>query len=438
MRRNKIKKIMPKCVVISVSMLLLLTVLSIFMPMASADPSIIIYDYTLSPEVFMSGDGGTLKLTIKNAETTNTISRTTTGSTTTTVYTDTVGATINNIWVVAATDSYGKKVKATLNYEDIGYLAPLASFDVTFKIVAEAGISEGLYFPIVRIDVESYQDVSFPIPVTVSNSSVDLISTKVPSKISMSGSTDITLTAVNNRESSVDGVCIAPKNVDDVEFIPDSIFVGTMSSGASEAISFSIKPSAAGVKNISFDVSYKNGDNLHDQTLNLSLEVVETLDVAPVFTGVPPTIKKGGSTRITLEIYNAKTEAISGVIITPVTEASVVPSQYFIGAMDPDDVFSASFTLYTDDLESGEYTIGFKVSFKQGDDYYETPTVSSTFSVASGSGSDAQSSADTSQELSGLFGRGLGGLPTYLLIISIIVAAVVAFLVLRWKKRRNA
>ncbi|MCK4349040.1 MAG: hypothetical protein KAW47_10520 [Thermoplasmatales archaeon] len=395
----------------------IIVIAALILPTICADPSIIIYDYELTPKIFMPGDYGTLKLTIKNAETTNTIARTTTGSTTTTVYTDMVGATFNNIWIVAASDSYSKDVKATLNYEDTGYLAPSASFDITFKMIAEAGITEGLYFPTVRIDIDTYTDVSFPIPINVSNATVDLISTSVPSKLSVSGSTDITLTAVNNRAASIDSVKITPQETTGIEFMPSSIFIGSMSSYDSEDVIFSIKPTETGEKNLSFDIDFKNGDNLHTRTLTIPMEIVETLDVAPVFYSIPSSIEKGKSTRIRLEVFNAKTSGITGVIVTPITDAKMSPSQYFIGAMDPDDVFSASFDMYTDGLEIGNYTIGFKVSFKQGEDYFETPTVSSSFKIV----------AATENSGDGSLGVVIGGM-------CILVVALVLFLI--WRKRR--
>ena len=395
----------------------IIVIAALILPTICADPSIIIYDYELTPQIFMPGDSGTLKLTIKNAETTNTVTRTTTGSSTTTVYTDTVGAAFNNIWIVAASDSYGKDIKATLNYEDTGYLAPSASFDITFKMIAEAGITEGLYFPTVRIDIDTYTDVSFPIPINVSNATVDLISTSVPSKLSISGSTDITLTAVNNRAASIDGVKITPHETTGIEFMPSSIFIGSMSSYASEDVSFTIKPIETGKKNLSFDIDFKNGDNLHTQTLTIPIEIVETLDVAPVFYSIPSSIEKGKSTRIRLEVFNAKTSGITGVIVTPITDAKMSPSQYFIGAMDSDDVFSASFDMYTDGLEIGNYTIGFKVSFKQEEDYYETPTVSSSFEIVAAT----RNSGDNN------LGTIVGG-------IFILVIALALFLI--WRKRR--
>jgi len=412
---------------------LLFTTVSCFVPSICADPSIIIYDYELSPEIFMPGDSGTLKLTIKNAETTNTVVRTS-GSTTTTVSTDTVGATFENIWIDAASDSNGKHVKATLNYEDIGYLAPSASFDITFKIIAEAGISQGLYFPVVGIDITSYTDVSFPIPINVSNATIDLISTSVPSKISQSGSTQITFSAVNNRDSIVNNIVVTPKTIDGIEFTPESVFIESINSDSSEDITFSLKPTGKGVKNLSFDISYKNGNNIHSSSVNETIEIIDTLDVGSVFTSLPRSIKKGESSRITLEVYNAKTESITGVMVTPISDTTILPSQYFIGSMDPDDVFSASFDIYTDNLDYGNNTIEFEVSFKQGNEYYKTPTISTMFSVGKSEGSNfqrAESSATGTQSQPDLLGACLP-------VILIIVVIIVVVFLWKWKKRRNS
>jgi len=414
---------------------LLFTTLSCFFPNVSADPSIIIYDYELSPEVFMPGDSGTLTLTIKNAEPTNTYI-TTSGSSSysNNVHTDTIGAEFNNIWITAAEDNHGKQVKASLNYEDTGYLAPATSFEITFKIIAEAGITEGLYFPTVGIDIEYYTDVTFPIPVNVSNATIDLISTSVPSKISKSGSTQITFTAVNNRDSTVDNIVVTPVTIDGVEFTPESVFIESINSDSSEDITFSVKPIESGVKNLSFSISYKNGYNIHTSSFNETIEIIDTLDVGSLFTSLPKSIKKGESSRITLEVYNAKTESITGVIVTPISNTTVLPSQYFIGSMDPDDVFSASFDIFTDDLYYGNNTIEFEVSFKQGNEYYKTPTISTMFSVGKSDGSDFQRSESTS--------AGMQSQPdilgTCLPVILLIVIIIVVVFLWKWKKRRNS
>ncbi|MEA3457114.1 MAG: hypothetical protein U9R21_00365, partial [Candidatus Thermoplasmatota archaeon] len=260
-------------------------------------------------------------------------------------------------------------------------------------------------------------DVSFPIPVEISNASVDLVSTEFPSKISMSGSTEIKLTAINNRANPIDGVTIAPKSIEGIEFVPESRFISTLDSYSSEDVIFSVKPSEAGPQNLTFKISYKNGNNAHDETLVVPVEIIETLDVSPVFYSIPSTIEKGKSTRIRLEVFNAKTEEITGVIVTPITNVTVFPSQYFIGSMDPDDVFSASFDMHTGNIEIGNHSVGFKVSFKQGDDYYETPIVSSSFEVTSEKESE-----------------GSGWLS---ITIGIIIAIIMAVLVLLYVRKKG-
>jgi hypothetical protein len=414
-----------------------LIILSSFIPMVHASPSIIISEYTLYPSVFMPGDSGILTLTVKNAETTST--RTSTSDSTTTV--TMVGAVLDNIWILPAEDG-DREISANLNYEDVGYLAPSASIPISFKLRVDPNMSEGVYFPIVRIDVDSYTDVSFPILVNVSNTTVDLVATSVPSKMSQSGETQITLTAVNHRPTTVSDVTIIPEEPTGVTITPEQEFIGDMAAGVSEEIVFSINPSEKGLKNISFELRYKNGDNIHSTTTTVSLEVVNTFDVAPIITSFPVSITKGSSSKIRIEVYNAKTEKITGVLITPVCNAIVVPSQYFIGAMDPDDVFSASFDIFTDNVDYGSETIGFIVSYKQDGQYYETPVVSKPFQVIKGIGTSYQSQSSSSSTSS----SGTQGMPETpsltmclsTLVIIIIVIVVVVIIFLRWRKRRKA
>ena len=347
-----------------------------------SDPSVVIYDYELTPSVFMPGDSGTLKLTITNAETTNTVSKTTVSGPSTTVSTDTVGAIFTKIWLVSASDKNDKLIKSTIDYKDAGELAPAASFEVTFDITAENGIIEDLYFPNVKINLESYTDVSFPIPIKVSNTSVDIIPKSVPSKISLSGETELTLNIVNNRENSVEGVSVIAEEIEGIDYISNNVFIGTLDSDSSEEASFSVVSQNIGNYNLSFKVEYKNGDNFHNTELSIPIEITQNYDVAPVIYSFPKTITKGETGDIRLEVYNAKTESISGVLVIPSSDISVSPSKYFIGSMDPDDVFSASFDIDTTELDIGKnYTVDFKVSFKQGNSYYETESVGSTFSV---------------------------------------------------------
>ena len=419
---------------------ILAVLLPLFMPVTCADPSVMIDSYKIYPEVLMPGDNGLLTLTIQNAETQATTTEKYGDATDSITIVENNGVVINKIWVNPAYDDNGKKIKSTAGYtgyNDFGNIAPGASFQISFELIAEENITEGYYFPDVRIDLkkDSYEDITFPIEIRVSNETVDLIPTNVPSKISVGGSTDISLSAVNKRKNNVGGITISSDENNDLDFNPESIFIGTLESGKSEDIIFSINPSGMGKKNLSLNLSYKNGDNQHYKTYDIPIEIIEALDVAPIFTNIPSTIKKGKSARIGLEVYNAKTESITGVIITPITDATVIPSQYFIGAMDPDDVFSASFDIYSDILDYGNHTIKFKVSFKQGNEYYETPSISHSFKVVSGEGTSYQYSANGNSESSDAMGGDIFSI--CIIIIPIIVVIIIVYIIWRWKKGRK-
>ena len=355
---------------------ILLILSGLTIPVVDADPTVIISAYQLTPEVLMPGDHAVLTLTITNAETTAT--RTTVSGDTTTQ--KTIGATIKEIRITPAYDG-DRQIRATEKYEDVGDLAPGTSLTINFELIADKNITKGLYFLIVTVDVQSYQDFIYPLPVRISNASVDLLATDIPSTISVGGSTEITLTTVNKREATIDSLAITPHESDTITISPQSTFIGSLAADESYDLSFSLNPHEIGNTNLSFTAEYKNGENTHTKTLSFPLEIVETLDVAPVFTSVPRSIEQGKSSRITLEVYNAKTESISGVLVTPITNATISPSQYFIGSMDPDDVFSASFDITADSLDYADHILGFKVSFKQGNNFYETPSITTTFSV---------------------------------------------------------
>lgn len=353
-----------------------------FVGLTNADPTVMITDYRLEPETLLPGDSAELTITLTNTETTATktdndyINSLIVESTT-----DTIAATLNNVWITADGDgSYS--IRASENYEDVGDLSPGSSITLSFEITAQNNISEGLYNPIVNVDVVDYQDVQFPIPVRISTFSATLLPKDVPKKISSSGSTSITLTAVNNREATVEDVTITANMNQSISVSPTSTYIGALDSESFQDLSCSLHPSILGKQNVSFTISYRNGENTHTKTIIIPIEVIETHDVSPVLYNLPDSIVEQGSDRITLEIYNAKSDTITGVTVIPVTEFYTSPSEYFIGSMNSDDVFSASFDVFSKDLDPGNYSMGFKVSFKQGNNYFESPVIAETIMVS--------------------------------------------------------
>ncbi len=412
---------------------------TVVLPPVQASPAIMIQQYQVSPEILMPGDSAILTLIVSNGETVATQTTTSVSADETTTTVHTLGASLDEILISPAV-SGGKQMYATSRYDDLGYLAAGASITVNFKLNVDANMSEGIYFPTAKIDVTGGTDVSYPLMVKVSNSSVDLLQKNIPSKISEGGATDIIITVLNKRENMVNDVSITPAG-DNIECVPSSYFVGSLPAKTSQDVVFSLRPLDIGSSDLTFNVTYKNGDNLHSNNLIVPVSIIQTLDVAPIITNFPISITKGGSSKISIEVYNAKTEKITGVLVTPICNATVIPSQYFIGSMDPDDVFSASFDIYTDTVDYGTEIIGFVVSFKQGNDYYETPQVSKTFDIVTGPGVTYQSSSGSNGQSSGSNGAfPTPSLTTCVLSIVLIVVILIVIVIffMRYRKRRRS
>lgn len=372
------------------SIILLFFIALCFIPNIQANPSIIISDYSLEPEIFHPGDSGILTITITNAETSSTKTDTDYINSLPVDQTiETVGAVIENIYISSDSDG-SNRVKATDNYEDIIEIAPGSSFSVQFPIIAEENITEGTYLPIVHVDLESdnFQDVSYPIVVKVSNDSVDFISSNFPSSIPIIGGTDISFSVINNRENEISNIYITPIENELIKFSPTKNFISTISGNSKEDVTISFIPKQLGSENVTFQCSYKNGDNQHSEVFTFPISIDDSSDVYPIIYHMPTTMQQGQSDQIRLKIYNAKNEEISGVVITPTTDVKLTPNEYFIGSMDPDDIFAVTFDLSTDDLQVNHtYPIDFIISFKQDNQYYQTSPISASIEITKSNGS---------------------------------------------------
>ncbi len=360
---------------------LLTMVLLALISQSNADPTVMITDYSLEPETMLPGDTAILTVTISNTETTATKTET--------EYEDnlpisqtvqTISATLRNIWITSDGDGL-YTVYAHDNYRNVGDLSPGNSITLSFALSAHENLTEGFYFPIINVDVLGSQNVNYPFPVRVGSYSATILAKDVPKMISSSGSTPIILTVVNNRKSPITDVIITADVNQSISVSPASMYIGTLNSEASQDITCSLHPSILGKQNISFKVTFRNGKNIHNSSITIPIEVIKTYDVSPVLYTISSSIAQHDSKRITLEVYNAKSDTITGVTVIPVTNFSISPTEYFIGSMNSDDVFSASFDISSDELEPGNYSIGFKVAFKQGNNYFESPTISKQVAV---------------------------------------------------------
>jgi len=259
--------------------------------------------------------------------------------------------------------------------------------------------------------------------VKVDSSEVEILEKDVQLEISLSESKQIGLVVANNRPNPVNGVNVHVKTkTDELEITPKQIFIGELGAYEKTEVNFTLTPLSEGDKNISFEVTYKNGDNVHHNELKSSVLVKRIADVKLILVNAPEFVYKGDVAKIEFDVANGMAKDIKAVSVLLAIDngngaVRILPSEHFIGDMEVGDVFSASFELFTDDLSVGDTEIPFKLVFRDldTDKRHELP------------GYDVRIEVKEPQETE---------LPIYLLIVALLVIiVVVAGLV--WVKRKR-
>ena len=346
---------------------------------AAEGPAVMIVDYEVEPEVLMPGDTGTITVTIKNMDTQSSETKmTTTGkfspSETTTTSTSSISAEIETIRLSSRSRDieWLREGLQRTEYYNVGALGPGEGITISLPIKAAAHAHDGTYFPEVCIEVDNGENVRFPVPVKVDSSSVEILERDIPSEISLSESKQIAIVVANNRPNQVRGVNIRVI-ADDLEFTPERIFIGDLEAYGKREVNFTLqtqtfKESLIGNREFSFEVAYKNGDNVHRNELKSSVLVKSIADVKLILVNAPESVLKGEIAKIEFDVANGMTKDIKAVSVFPEIEGlRILPSEYFIGDMEVGDVFSASFDVYTRDLRIGDTEIPFKLVFRDVD-----------------------------------------------------------------------
>ncbi|MDD4898067.1 MAG: hypothetical protein PHY70_01590, partial [Methanocellales archaeon] len=314
---------------IKIKILCIFLAIMLLMPVIGAadNPTIVITDYQIYPDVLMPGDVGTITITIKNTATTATQTDTTTyisvGTTTTTTTTKNINADIESIYLL------GKGIEVISgNYAHPGELGPGQSITITFAI--KAPVKEGTYFPEVLIDVLGGGGVKYPIPIKVDDSDVNILASNLPLAIPKGDLTEIELSIANLRPNSINSAIITPK-AEGIEFTPNEIFLGTIAPDEMSTVKFTLHPVSLDRKDLSFELTYKNGDNIHSTRLASSINVEENPGVELIVVEQPTSVLKGEEINIELDVANRMSKSVSSVRVVPMMEGDINPSEYFIG-----------------------------------------------------------------------------------------------------------
>jgi hypothetical protein len=228
-------------------------------------PSVMVYDYELSPETLMPGDMGVLTITLKNMQDKpikKKIDMTTHYPDIDTETYYTMDAYIKEAYIVE------NDFKVYNRYVSAGMIGPDKKISLAFKI--KAPLEEGIYMLKFIADVEDTQGKSgkgirYFIPVTVSGT-VNIL----PLEVSQD---EVKLEVINEGLSDVDSVYIlaACSNASRARCQPEKVYIGRIKPGESATAVFNVNK--AGEKEgeecavLNFKAVYKNGINKHESDM---------------------------------------------------------------------------------------------------------------------------------------------------------------------------
>ena len=359
--------------VFAVAALLLLATAAVS---ATGGPAVMVTDYKVEPEVLMPGDTGTIEVTIMNMDTKSSETESTTsgglGVATSSTRVSEVSAEIETIRLSSSGEiEWLQKGSHRTQYYNVGSLGQGQSILISLPIKADDSASDGTYFTELFIEVDNGDNVRFPVPVKVESSSVEILEKDIPADISLSESSEIVIVVANNRPNSVSGVQVhVQAETDELEFIPERIYIGNLAPYEQRDLKFSITPLLEGNKDFQFVVDYKNGVNSHRNTLDSAVYVKSSSDIKLILLAAPESVAKGEVAKIEFDVANGMPKDVKAVTVVPVSDSRkvrILPSQYFVGDMEVGDVFSASFDIDSSELKVGDNKIAFNLSYRDID-----------------------------------------------------------------------
>jgi hypothetical protein len=210
--------------------------------------------YSLSPEVFMADDTGTISLTIKNSATTYTIKMD--------------GRDYSMNAQIQSAELLGNEfIDVTSEpYYNPGIIGPGDSLELPYTIKVRDNTPDGTYFlDFALIGSARLYSLNLKIPIRVDSSSIETALSEKPK----TNPGKVILNIANNRPNTLQAVTVIPSG--NVTFEPAIYFIGTMEPDELFTVKFDLI--SGNPDNVGFSLRFKNGNNWHEsETMSVGLD----------------------------------------------------------------------------------------------------------------------------------------------------------------------
>ena len=265
-----------------------------------------------------------------------------------------------------------------------------AGSTITYSVPFTVKPPCGTYFALFSIGTQNGNAINYPVKIKISSNTLTGAITSKPTSFAPEAEQNVTLTLMNTREGDINNVVVTPEG-SGIDATPSVELISTISASSSTSVSFGITPHQA--SDLTFNVSYQDGDNTHytDVVLPITLGQDKTAAV-PVVNDVELT-SSGSVNEITGDVTNAGITDAYGVTVTvgsPAVATGTYPV-YAIGSIASDDSGSFDITFTANDLSAVPLVVSWKDS--SGNDY----NITKTLDLTSGTGTESSTGTTTTK-----------------------------------------
>lgn len=240
-------------------------------------------------------------------------------------------------------------------------IGPGATVDYTFVIRADG--SDGTYLPLFTVSTNAWgtYGIHSQIKLKVDSHDVRASISKKPDTFSLEKTDTVNVSVVNPRLGDISDVLIVASSPGS-DISPTEEFVESIPAGSSVKVPFAITPHRQ--SDVTFNISFRNGDNVHTTMVDLPLNLGEDKSAAvPLVSNVALT-GSGGVYTLTGNVGNAGISNAQGMVVAVGAPAKPVGPypDYQIGSLASDDFSRFTLTFVTSDLSAVPVQVRWKDS----------------------------------------------------------------------------
>lgn len=328
-------------------------------------------------------------------------------------------------------------IKNSDSFSTTTSIGPGATADFSYLVTVDA--TDGTYFPLFTVSTTTYgaKPIHAQIKLKVDSTDVRASISKKPDTFSLEKKDTVNVSVINPRVGDISNVLIVATSPGS-EISPSEKFVGSIPAGSSASVPFDITPHQQ--SDVTFNITFRNGDNIHATSVVLPLTIGEDKTGAQIVVNNIASSGSGNTMTLKGDVTNNGLTDAKSVLVTVESPATPVNPNpvYAIGNLEPDDFssFEVSYTM------TGPGAIPLSVEYKDenGNVFRKKFTINTNDNTA-GSGSSAGQNpasgvpAGTSNNrrggIFGSFGSGFNQIPVTEIVIGIL--AVIA-IIIAWKK----